>query len=179
MRIIGIVGIWDFPPRPHIDMWNYLRLAFKEKFPDATFEVEHLWYQPWEGKKIRGFADHLVDKHDTGEELILLGHSMGGVIATSIAPRFKRSRVRVVVTVFAPHKFLFGLFSSILSNTERVGSIPVLSFGARFDYLVWWGAKYPAAEKYIKMSSDHLFCLLFSKKPAREIAEETSLLFTP
>ena len=145
MHIVGIVGIWDFP-RIYIYMWNNLKAAFGKKIPGVSFEVEHLWYSLWEWRKMRNFADHLVEKYDTGEELLIVGYSLGGVIAAAMVPRFKRSKVRCVVTVFAPHRYLFGLFSWMLnSRPSEMGSTAVLSFGAHLDFMVPCGSRYPRA----------------------------------
>lgn len=175
MRIIGIVGIWNLT-RLYRPMWSHFESAFKARFPRATFSVEDIWYSPWQGEKIRAFADKIVSKYDDGgEEILLLGYSLGGSIATAIAPRFKKTRVRVVVTVWAPHTFLGGVFSKMLGvNLKGIG-LPVVSCRARFDWLVIWGSKYPGATKHITVTCDHLFGLLFSKRPA-EIIAEASLL---
>ena len=156
-------------------MWNNLKAAFGKKIPGVSFEVEHLWYSLWEWRKMRNFADHLVEKYDTGEELLIVGYSLGGVIAAAMVPRFKRSKVRCVVTVFAPHRYLFGLFSWMLnSRPSEMGSTAVLSFGAHLDFMVPCGSRYPRAVKHVALWSDHLLWLLFSKKPAACIAEETA-----
>ena len=46
-----------------------------------------------------------------------------------------------------------------------------ISFSAKWDWFVLWGAKYQTAIKHVVVNSDHLFCLLFSKKPANVIAK--------
>lgn len=179
MRIIGIVGIWDFR-RLYAWVWGNLESEFAKKFPGAGFTVEHLWYSPWQGKKMRSFCDSIVADNDRGGDIILVGWSMGGVVATAIAPRFKRSRVVAVVTLFSPHTFLFGLFSRMLnSSVHGLGQIPVVSFSARLDQLVLWGTRYPKAVRHLKMWSDHLFCLIFSTKTAAAAAREAARLFQP
>ena len=176
MRILCIVGIWNFR-RLYNKIWRNLETAFKEKFPDASFEVEHLWYSPWEWQKMRDFANRLVEEYDTGEELLIVGYSLGGVIATAMAPRFKRSKVRCVVSIFAPHRYLFGLFSRMLdSQPSKIAAAPVISFGARLDVMVPWGSRYSETAPHVWIWSNHLLRLLFSKKPATQIAEETAAL---
>jgi len=174
VRIIGIVGIWS--SRLYKPVWRHFETAFKKRFLGATFAVEDVFFSPWQGKKIRKFADDIVAKYDDGgEDVLLLGWSMGGTIATSIVPKFKKTRVCGVVTVFSPHTFLWGLFSWMLGSSLQGVQAPVTSFSARFDYLVLWGAKYPKAVKHVWISCDHILGLLFSKKPAEEIAKAAVL----
>jgi pimeloyl-ACP methyl ester carboxylesterase len=176
MRIVAIVGIWNFS-KLYRPIWSHFECAFKKRFPGATFEVEDIWYSPWQGKKMRAFADEIVKKYDDGnsEEILLLGYSMGGTIAVAIAPRFKNARIREVVTVWAPHTLLWGLFSWMLGARLQGIAVPVVSCRARFDYLVLWGARYPKATKHICVTCDHLLGLLISKRPAQVIADASVL----
>jgi len=171
MRVIGICGIWDNFLYDRV--WQHFAEAFGKQFPGSSFATERLWFWPWQKNKMLDFANRIIAKYDDGEEIMLLGWSMGGVIATSIAPKFTKSYVRAVVTVFSPHRFLFGLFSKMLGSIpERLGKIPVVSFSAiPIDELVWYGARYPGAIKHVNILSDHGLALIFSPKPAATIAE--------
>jgi predicted esterase len=166
------VGIWDFP-RAYIYMWNHFREEFHTRFPDATFEVEHEKYSPWQTEKMKCWSKCLVEKYqDVDEEIVLVGYSMGGVVATALAPKLKN--VRAVVTLFAPHTTLDSRFSRALSsNLDGLGTIPVLSFSGKYDIVVPNGAEYPKAARHVELASDHLFWLLVSKNPAAVIAGET------
>ena len=173
MRIVIIVGIWTFH-NLYGPIFKHYKAAFANEFPHAQLSVEYLWYSPWQGQKMRNFADHILRKYDTGEEILLVGYSIGGSIACAIAPRFKHSAVRAVVTVFAPHTFLWGIFSRMLNvDLRRIPVAPVFSFEGRLDWAVLWGAKHPRARKHAKLWCDHLFGLLFSQKPAEKIAKIT------
>ncbi|MBC7836292.1 hypothetical protein H7X87_00735 [Acetobacteraceae bacterium] len=173
MRIIAIVGVWNFQTLSRL-MWPHFETAFKKQFPRASFSVEHLWYSPWQGEKMRRFADSIVEKYDDGEEdILLLGHSMGGVIATAIASRFTKARVVQVVTVFSPHKFLGGIFPRMLRS--RRTNVPVVSCSALLDWIVLWGARHPDAVRHARINCDHLFGLLLSKGPAEKIAKAAKL----
>lgn len=179
MRIVAIVGIWNFRTA-YGRLWKNFELAFAKEFPQAQFSVEYLWYSPWQRQKIRNFADSIVRKYDDGgEEVMLLGYSMGGVIATAIAPKFAKTKVRALISVFGPHTFLFGLFSWMLRSRPEVCLTPVLSFRAKFDCMVWWGSFYPRAVKHITVYSDHLFWLLFSKRPTQIVARATKKFLFP
>lgn len=173
MRIVAVVGIWDFQ-RLYGRLWKNFELAFVKEFPQARFTVEHLWYSPWQGKKMRTFAADIVRKYDDGgEDIILLGYSMGGVIATAITPKFTKTKVRAIVSVWGPHTFLWGLFSRMLGSNLQKLSAPVISFSARLDYFVPWGARYPAALVHKKLWCDHLLGLLLSGGSAKTIAQTT------
>ena len=121
---------------------------------------------------MRKFADSIVAKYDTGEELVLVGWSMGGVIACAIAGRFRKSRVQALATIFSPHRYPFTLFPRMLdSGKDWIRSIPVVSFAGTFDVVVPWGAKYPTALMHTKILSDHVLGLIFSHKPAKIITQ--------
>jgi pimeloyl-ACP methyl ester carboxylesterase len=151
-------------------MWPNFEAAFKKYFPRASFVVEEKWFSPWRGEDMREFADSLRRKHDDGDEALLIGHSMGGVIACAIAPRFKKSRIRGVITICSPHQLFGGIFPRMLGVEKRIPA-PVISFGGVFDYLGPWGAQYGQARAHEALLADHYFALLYSQKPAERIAE--------
>lgn len=172
MLIIGLSGSWD-SHFPQMYLWNTLRDEFKKKIPHARFEVERLWYSPWEGEKLRDWEQSLVKKYKrTREEIILVGYSMGGIVAAAMAPKLKN--VRAVVTIFSPHTFLGGMFPWLLdSNANHLDDIPVISFGGWFDLLVLFGSKHPKAVKHVDVPSDHIVGLLVSRHFAVTITQET------
>ncbi|PCI30841.1 hypothetical protein COB52_00720 [Candidatus Kaiserbacteria bacterium] len=166
--IVYIPGILEITSQ----ISNRFRKAFAKYFPETDFVVEECFYFPWQKNKMLRFADAILKEYDhEGREVILFGFSMGGVIATAIAPRFKKAKVRVI-TLMSPHTFLWGLFSKMLgSNLKDDEGISIISFRARFDWVVWWGARHPYAEHHEAISCDHLLGPLFSDKPAEKIAE--------
>lgn len=167
MKVIFIVGIFG---KPFFRVSKGFRIATERLFPGASFVVALEEFGPFSFAKMRAFADRIVEEHDTGEDILFIGYSMGGIIASAIAPRFKKSKVLLVATVFAPHTFLWDLFSKKLcSNLNGLGNIPVISFVAKYDWCVGWGARYPRAVAVYEIQSDHLVYLLFSPRPAREI----------
>jgi hypothetical protein len=176
VRIVGISGVWSYEN----PAWRHLGPAFIEVFPTAQLSIEEeTSCHPWETTRLRSFMKKIVAKHDDGETLLLAGHSMGGVIACASAPLFNRSTVCGVVTVFAPHQFLSGVFPRLLNASTLSTDIPVLSFSADFDELVWWGAQHPQSVRHIKLSSNHLTDLIYSKKVSDTIAKETKKTLFP
>src|SRR5262249_6510427 len=73
---------------------------------------------PWEIPRLRRFTDCLIEKYDDGVDTLLVGHSIGGVLACAIAASCKESEVVGVVTIFSPHRFLGGIFSRLLAGLE-------------------------------------------------------------
>lgn len=173
MRIVVIVGVVDSGILNR-ELWRRLDEVFEVEFPGVPVIVERSWYLPWDFQKMRKYGDRIVEKYDTGEDVILMGYSMGGVVASSIAARFTKSNVRMLATVFSPHQFLWGWFSSALgSNQNGFENFPVVSFTAKYDWIVWWGSAYPAAIKHFPLECDHYFLwLYFSMEPLQRIARE-------
>lgn len=173
LKIIGVVGMLD---NPHVGarLWQFMGEAFLHEFPDATFTTEHLFYFPWQKSKIQRLAEKILDKHDTGEELILLGHSLGGIIACAIAPKFKHSKVKCVVTVSSPHKLHF-LYRFLDAEPTQL-PFPVITFADTFDTVVpSFLSRYPGSI-HGSLLADHLFWFLFSKRPSTIIAKKVRAL---
>jgi len=101
MKIVCVVGVLNFSNSEH-RLWENFSIAFGNQFPDAEFIVEHSFYLPWQISRIKKYANEIVKKYDTGEDVMLVGYSLGGVIVCAIAPRFKKSQVQCVVTINTP-----------------------------------------------------------------------------
>lgn len=164
-RVIGIVGVWDFP-KGYSKIWQNFREALGE---DDTLTVEIAFYAPWNLSAMRDFAKRILNKYDDGDEdIVLLGYSMGGVIATVIADQFTHTHVSKVVTVFSPHTFLWGVFTRKLGAPLETDA-RIVSFGAQFDYMVWWGSEHPCAEEHHLLRCDHLLGLIINPEHAKKI----------
>jgi pimeloyl-ACP methyl ester carboxylesterase len=171
LKIIGIVGIGNFFGADDM-LWNHLRTACIEIMPDATFVIEHALYFPWQKDIIATFANDIVEKHDTGEDLILLGYSLGGIIACACAPRFTKSNIRVIATIGAPHRI--GMFYRWLNAEATPLPMPVLSFTGILDPVVLsMLTRYPASIP-IPIISDHLILFFLSTYPAKIVAKAIS-----
>ena len=170
-KIVYIPGIFGFSWLTKT-IAGRLKKAFADRLPGALFATESLFYSPWERKKILAFGEAILTKHDEeGHEVILLGYSMGGVIATAIAPRFEKADVRVV-TIMSPHKFLWGLFSWMLGAKMMVDDgLSIITVQGMLDLVVSCGAKHPRTKSHHKIWWDYFLGLLFSDKPAKQIAE--------
>lgn len=170
MKIIGIVGIFDQEIAGN-RFWHGFEEGFKNELGVTDFVVEHVFYLPWQSKKITDFSHDILKKYDKGDEILLVGHSFGGVIACAIAPQFSVSAVRAVVTINSPHKIT--AFYKYFNSTQKTLSMPVISFGSIFDYLVpFFLTRYPG-DHHFTLFANHLFAFLLSKRPARRIARKT------
>ncbi len=155
MRIISIVGILD-SPHDECGFWQKFRSAFEDQFPYAKCTVEHAFYLPWQRKKIQAFAHSILDKYDAHEDVMLVGYSLGGIIACAIASQFKKSRIRCVVTVCSPHGMTF--YYRWLHAELTPLSMPVFTFSGSLDFVVpGFFARYPNSI-HTSLPSDHLFC---------------------
>ena len=160
-------------------VWNNLEAAFRRRFHVSEFVIEEeVNCHPWQVARLRRFADRILERYDDGEETLLIGHSMGGVTACAIANRFRKSRVRGVVSIFAPHRLLGGLFARSL-QVPREMRVPVITFEAQRDRLVWWGAKHPQSVVHTVLATNHLDDLVNDHRHAEKIAEEARKALCP
>lgn len=177
MRIIGINGVWcnDNP------IWNTLRPAFLEQLPGSEFVVEEekdCW--PYEIDRLLQFGRNIVKRHDTGEDMLLVGHSMGGVTACAIADQFQHSRICGIVTIYSPHSTYLGVFTLLLQASQML-RVPIVTFGAWKDELLWfgWGTSHPQSKAHTLLKSDHYLDLVQKPAIAATIARESKrLLFS-
>jgi|GEM_PF-1963562 len=173
MRILCITGAWCLRhPQP---AWTHLIPALREEFPEADPEVcleemHFLW--PWQFRRMRKFCDQTVDTYDKGGKILIVGHSMGGVMGYEIAQRLRHTRVVGVATICSPHTFLWSVFPKRIGICahKRSKDIPVVSFEASIDPLVWWGAEHPDAHYHGRILSDHRFALQYLPSVAHTIA---------
>lgn len=175
MKVLFITGIFDAFERDG-NMWGVLRREFASSLPGSESVVAHRFFAPWQGKKMRSFGEDTLKEHDTGEDLILVGHSLGGLLACAIAPRFTRSKIVCVVTLSTPHRI--GFFRRMLGVPPAL-AVPVLSFGSLFDVFV--PAVLTRHEKAIlhqNLFSGHIVGLFGNPGPARRIARSVATFLT-
>ena len=147
MRIIALNGMWC---KPYVwRMWLPLEYILRHYRNDLQFAYRQpLDMQLYELHRMRTFVDSIVERYDDGTETVFLGHSMGGHFAAAAARRFAKSLVRGIVTVCTPHAFPVPLG---VSDTP----VPTVSIAAKYDELVWWGARHPAAIAHYVIDSNH------------------------
>lgn len=150
MRIVMISGILT---DARVD-WSEFRHEFKKHLPDASFHVE---IEPmcalYEVKRFRRFLARLAKKYDTGEDVLLVGHSLGGVLACALQPMLKKTRVVGIATIHSPHRFFFGICTRIFG--AGAVTAPIVSFQGLYDGLVWWGTRHPRAIRHVRNQSNH------------------------
>lgn len=169
MRIVIISGVWCPVP---LD-WHYLCSAFEREISNSTCITEtEVWCHPWQSDRLKRFAHRLSRKIDDGEETLLVGHSMGGVIACAASRLLSTHNVCAIVTIHSPHQFLGGWFTRLLDAAPV--SVPVISFSGSRDELVWWGSKHPQAIHHERHCSNHYGDLVESPQSADLIARTTA-----
>lgn len=141
----------------HATIWRAFTDALHAEFPDTTIILIRRHYHPWSRTRMLAYIDEIVRAHDDGSDTLLIGHSMGGIVAMAIAERLQRAQVRAVVTIFSPHRLLGGLFSRQLDSL-RVKA-PLITFGALPDRMVPYGAKHPDSVLHTVFFTDHLWGL--------------------
>lgn len=171
MKIIGIVGVWDRDDGRQV-FWQHLKEVFEKEFPDSEFITEHKFYMFWEIKKIKEFIKHIVETYDNGEELIFVGHSLGGLVALASAICLKHSKMRLLVTINSPHAVT--PLCKVFEITPKSFDFPVLSFAGLFDLIVpFFLSKYKYATRHKILKSAHLLSYVRDARFSKQIAEES------
>jgi len=171
MKIIGIVGVWDKADE-RLLFWQYLKESFEKEFPGSEFITEHEYYMFWEIRKIKEFITRIIATYDNGEELIFVGHSLGGLVALVSAIRLKNSKMRLLVTINSPHAVV--PLRKALGIVPRKFDFPVLSFAGMFDVIVpFFVSKYKYATKHKILKSAHLLSYVRDARFSKQIAEES------
>ncbi len=151
-----------------------MKKSFLEVFPHASVEHELKMYSFWEYDVMNQFVDDIVQRHDKPGELLLVGHSLGGVLACAVAVRCVHAKLRGVVTIFSPHDMFKGKFTNELSAKELPPHVPILSFQARFDHMVPWGSKHKSSKLHVVFQTDHTWGLITTSRWWDEIAQITA-----
>jgi alpha-beta hydrolase superfamily lysophospholipase len=146
-------------------------MEFRRQFPEIhEMVVEQLDFcHPWDFERLQGFRDHLVAKYDDGIPTLIVGHSMGGVIACAIADRFEKTEVRGIVTIYSPHTFLREIFPRGLDAPRELRP-KIVSFGAIGDMIVLWGTRHPDATRHFRVLSTHRGSLVRNRRLSQIIA---------
>lgn len=165
MRLLMISGIMTVPEMD----WMLLNKAFKRLLPGAEFCVETEPYcHVWEIDRFRAFTLKTAAKYDTGGDMIIVGHSLGGVIGCAVQSIMRETRVIGICTIHAPHQFLGGIFTRMLHAYDV--SAPIVSFQALHDELVWWGSRHPQSVLHVKNHSNHFSDIVQFRENAERIA---------
>lgn len=166
MRIVGINGVWC---RSNA-MWPRIARAFADRINLSAFFVEgEENAHPWEVHRWHRFGNSIVERHDSTGDILLIGHSLGGICACAIANRFQYARVRGVVTIFSPHQYAYGLLSAWHGGLAKL-QVPIVSFEAERDELVWWGTAHPQSRAHVVIASNHYGDLITEPSHAESIA---------
>lgn len=175
-KIVLISGIWN--RNFHDRLWENLRNSFAKQFPNAEIVVEGLSYSPWQIGVIRRFADDILKRHDIGGTALLVGHSMGGVIATTVANKFVRTTIVGIATIFSPHEYLGGFFQKALATNNPLAPFPVITFQAYWDTMVLWGTKHKESRSHVAINTDHVYGLMRTPQHTDLIARLCRETFT-
>ncbi len=162
MKVILVSGLWALG----CPIWPNITRAFQKHLPWADYPVEErLILDANDSRKIHALTGSVVDKYRGNEELIVVGHSMGGVWACDIADALA-SQVMAVVTIFSPHAFT--------TRGKNLTMQTIVSFGGIRDQLVPAAAtRHPQSTAHEDIDSDHLDDLVTNFELAEQIAATT------
>lgn len=156
VRVICLVG--SGTPNQASTFWDNWTEAFRISFPACEVVVDKSFYLPWNVRLIQLYGQQILKKYDDGQDIILIGHSLGGVIAEGIALSFQKSKVQGILSVSAPLKFswLWG-YPFILKD------IPHFSCSGHWDFIAppWFAYRNP--KHHMMLNGGHVFD--FIRKP--------------
>jgi len=165
VKIVLICGILDDARKTPI--WTNLSEAFEGEYGPKP-SVERLWYHFYMRSVMREFRDDIVARHDTGEPILLCGHSAGGAIAFAVANGLRRSTVVGVVTIFSPLSMPIDFLRML---DVPVPDVPIVSFGARHDIIVPYPfTRHPTSVAHKILPTDHQEGLIADPRISRIIA---------
>lgn len=174
MKVVLICGILD--DRRKSPMWTHLSNAFGEAY-GTICSVERRWYHFYSRTRMREFRDSIVAAHDTGEPILLCGHSAGGAIAFDVANRLVSSRAVGIVTIFSPLSTPID-FLTILD--VPVPEVPIVSFGARGDFIVPYPfTSHRRSVAHKLLPTDHQEGLIADPRVSRIIARFSARYIRP
>ncbi len=178
MYIIGVSGAWT----ERCPVWGPIFAACLRVYPDAKVVLAEIPYcQPWEIARMHALIDDIVAKFGRREECLLMGHSLGGILACASALRFS-SRIVGIVTICSPHTYFGQVYPLItLLGADKWAQTPILSYGARRDEVLWWGmgTRHPHALRHVVLDTNHLSDFVDDPAHANRIVHDTKRLFAP
>jgi hypothetical protein len=165
-RIVIVEGLWRYD--------NKLALVFerglRRQFPDALIVSESIYgCWPFETNRLVRFVECLACKYDDGIATLFLGHSFGGIIACALDGMFMNTPIVGIVTVCSPHEYLFGIFSHKMGADHKLQA-PIITFSARYDVLVPYGAHHPQSREHQELFCDHRYLMIYNECHAERIA---------
>ncbi len=149
MRVLGINGIRcnDNPVLPRV----CAKLSTMVELSDIeiTQERNMAFY---EIRRMRAYRDSVAKAFDDGTPTLIVGHSVGGVIACGVAKRFEHSLVMGIITINAPHEYLG--YGRMLDGGKPVPA-KIVTFGSSRDRVVLWGTAHAESMSHTVLEADH------------------------
>lgn len=152
VRVVCLVGIFDCWGIQEM-LWRNMEMQLQEQFPGCEVAVMRELFKPWEIKVVQAYAADVVKHYDDGKPTILLGYSLGGVVAQAMAEKFKKSEILAVVSLCSPLKWADKWGFQWKPETLPGKRLAIMG---TLDMLVpWWSADVPNMKVH-KMMVDHL-----------------------
>lgn len=156
--------------------WKPFEQCFAKYLPQASFNVATLpdcWVHQTE--RMKAFILKTATEYNTGEDTILVGHSLGGVMACAMQVLMRDTCVLGITTIHSPNTYLGSIWPTIL-HAEHVLA-PIISYEARHDEVLLWGSRHPKSMLHVKHDSNHFQHLLEREALSDEIVKTTVRTF--
>ncbi len=173
MRFLGINGILCFDN----PVLQQVSTALSRLVPFTQVQItEETGMHFHQVSRFVRYRDWLSSEFDDGVPTLLVGHSLGGVIACSVSRTLKRTKVVGIVTINAPHRYIG--YSRVL---DAVGDLPapIVTFQGKRDRVVFWGTKHPQSQLHTVLDVDHYRDIGNYPHHAKAIAEHTVATLFP
>lgn len=165
LRVLGLVGIFDCWGIQD-GLWKNIEAELREQMPGCEIDVVRKYFKPWETALIQDYAFEAVSRFDDGKPTLLLGYSLGGVVAQVMAEKFQKSEIVGVVSLCSPLKW-----ADKWGFTWHPEALPGkrLAIMGTVDMLVpWWTAQVPNVAQRT-MWIDHLAGFTFFPQVSRRV----------
>lgn len=115
---------------------------------------------PWQVAAVQDYGRVILSKYDDGRPALLIGFSLGGVVAQAVAEKFTKSEVVGVASLCSPLTWA-GRWGLVWHPNRLVGRR--LSVMGMFDFFVPWWMGRVKGMAFRLLAADHL--VVFSVFP--------------
>ena len=160
-------------------IWPNVQSAFAIQYPRAEFVVvEAENCTPFEVQRWHTLIQRCVERFDDGRGTIVVGHSLGGMLADAVGALFRSTPLLGIITIFTPRCY-WGVPLAAWYGLPESTKAPAISFEASDDEIVFGETRHRRSISHTVLESDHMNRLIRNPNLSRQIAETARKHFSP